>query len=148
MKRIAKITVVVNINAKWLTDFPGGSDSKSICLQWGRPGFDPWVGKIPWRRQWHPTTVLLPGKSHGQRSLAGCSPWGHRESDTPECLDFTSVLMHATLCLLLWLTLHIILLHSQHSCNKSAKSYHYLHRWEVRLRQNDFPRLYSQRRAE
>ena len=35
-----------------------------------------------WRRQWHPTPVLLPGKSHGQRSLVGCSPWGHEESDT------------------------------------------------------------------
>ena len=34
------------------------------------------------RRQWHPTPVLLPGKSHGWRSLVGCSPWGHKESDT------------------------------------------------------------------
>ena len=62
-------------------DFPGGSDGKSICLQCGRPGFDPWVGKIPWRRKWQPTPVLLPGKSHGQRSLAGCSPWGRKELD-------------------------------------------------------------------
>ena len=41
-----------------------------------------------WRRQWHPTPVLLPGKSHGRRSLVGCSPWGHEESDTTERLDF------------------------------------------------------------
>ncbi|KAB0341322.1 hypothetical protein FD754_018248 [Muntiacus muntjak] len=41
-----------------------GSDSKSICLQCGRPGFDPRVGKIPWRRKWQPTPVFLPGKSH------------------------------------------------------------------------------------
>ena len=41
---------------------------------------------IPWRRQWHPTPVLLPGKSHGQRSLGGCSPWGCKESDTTEQL--------------------------------------------------------------
>ena len=41
-----------------------------------------------WRRQWHPTPVLLPGKSHGWRSLVGCSPWGHRESDTTEPLHF------------------------------------------------------------
>ena len=41
-----------------------------------------------WRRQWHPTPVLLPGKSHGQRSLVGCSPWGHWESDTTEELHF------------------------------------------------------------
>ena len=40
------------------------------------------------RRQWHPTPVLLPGKSHGWRSLVGCSPWGHEESDTPERLHF------------------------------------------------------------
>ena len=40
------------------------------------------------RRQWQPTLVLLPGKSHGQRSLVGCSPWGHEESDTTEGLHF------------------------------------------------------------
>ena len=40
------------------------------------------------RRQWHPTPVLLPGKSHGRRSLVGCSPWGHQESDTTERLHF------------------------------------------------------------
>ena len=50
------------------SDFPGGSDGKSVCLQWGRPGFDPWAGKIPWRRKWQPTPVLLPWKSHGRRS--------------------------------------------------------------------------------
>ena len=41
-----------------------------------------------WRRQWHPTPVLLPGKSHGQRSLVGCSPWGREESDMTERLHF------------------------------------------------------------
>ena len=50
-----------------------------ICVQCQRPGLDPWVRKIPWRRTWHPTPVLLPGESHGQRSLASYSPWGsHR----------------------------------------------------------------------
>ena len=39
-----------------------------------RLGFDPWVGKIPWRRKWQPTPVVLPGESHGQRSLVGYSP--------------------------------------------------------------------------
>ena len=43
--------------------------------------FDPWVGKIPWRRKWQPTPVFLPGKCHGQRSLVGYSPWGCKESD-------------------------------------------------------------------
>ena len=46
--------------------------------------FDPWVRKIPWRRKWQPTPVFLPGESYGQ-SLAGCSPWGHKESDTTDC---------------------------------------------------------------
>ena len=41
-----------------------------------------------WRRQWHPTPVLLPGESHGRRSLVGCSPWGRWESDTTERLNF------------------------------------------------------------
>ena len=40
--------------------------------------FDPWIGKIPWRRKWQPIPVFLPGKSHGQRSLVGYSPWGRR----------------------------------------------------------------------
>ena len=51
------------------------------CLKYRRAGFNPWVGKFPWRRKWQPTPVFLPGKSHGQRSLAGYSPWG-RESQT------------------------------------------------------------------
>ena len=42
-----------------------------------RGGFDPWVGKIPWRREWQPTPIFLPGKSPGQRSLAGYRPWGY-----------------------------------------------------------------------
>ena len=46
------------------------------------------VNSTPRRRQWHPTPVLLPGKSHGQRSLVGCSPWGGEESDTTEWLHF------------------------------------------------------------
>ena len=62
---------------------------QSVCLQCGRPGFDPWVWKIPWRRKWQPTPVLLPGKSHEWRSLVGYSPWG-AESDTTEWLHFTS----------------------------------------------------------
>jgi len=69
---------------KWC--FPGGSDSEeSACLP--NPGikparrhrFDPWVGKIPWRRKWQPTPVFLPGKSNGQRSLVGYyGLWGHK----------------------------------------------------------------------
>ena len=73
-------------------DFLGGSDGKSICLQCGRPGFDPWVGKILWRGKWQPTSVLLPGKFHGRRILVGYSPWGCRELDTIEQLNKTSKL--------------------------------------------------------
>ena len=50
------------------------SDKESSC-QCRRYRFDPWLGKIPWRRAWQPTLVLLPEKSHGQRSLEGYSPW-------------------------------------------------------------------------
>ena len=49
-----------------------------IFLQCKRPGFSPWVGKIPWIREWQPTAVFLPREFHGQRSLAGYSPWGCR----------------------------------------------------------------------
>ena len=51
-----------------------------------RTGFNPWVGKIPWRKAWKPTPVFLPGEVHGQRSLAGHSPWDRKESDTTEGL--------------------------------------------------------------
>ena len=52
--------------------------ARASCLQCGRPEFNPWVGKILWKRQWQPTPVLLPGKSHGRRSLVGYSPWGRK----------------------------------------------------------------------
>ena len=55
----------------------------SVCLQCGRPGFNPRVGKISWRRKWKPTPVFSrPGESHGRRSLLGYSPRGHKESTT------------------------------------------------------------------
>ena len=59
----------------------------SVCLQCGRPRFDPWVGKISWRRKWQPTSVFLPGKFHGWRSLVGYSPWDRKESNTTERLQ-------------------------------------------------------------
>ena len=65
----------------------------SVCLQCGRPMFNPWIRKIPWRRKWQPTPVFLPGESHGWRSLAGYSPWGCKESDRTERLHFTSLLL-------------------------------------------------------
>ena len=59
---------------------------KKICLQWGRPGFDPRVGKIPWRSEWLSTPVFLPEKFPGHRSLVGYSPWSLKESDMTERL--------------------------------------------------------------
>ena len=61
---------------------------QSICLQCGKPEFNPWVQKILWRRIWPSTPVLLPGKSHGWRSLVGYSPQGFTESDTTERLHY------------------------------------------------------------
>ena len=54
----------------------------------GETGFNSWVGKIPWRRKWQSTPAFFPGKAHGQRSLIGYSPWGHKELDTTERLHF------------------------------------------------------------
>ncbi|CAI9166511.1 unnamed protein product [Rangifer tarandus platyrhynchus] len=73
----AELALCINRNGlpRWL----GGKESAYQCR---RHRFDPWVGKIPWRRKWQPTPVFLPGKSHGQRSLVGYSPWGRKESDT------------------------------------------------------------------
>ena len=49
-----------------------------------RHGFDPWVGKIPWRKKWEPTPVFLLGESHRQGSLRSYGPWGYKESNTTE----------------------------------------------------------------
>ena len=57
-----------------------------MCLQCRRPGFYSWLGMIPWRRDWLPTALFVPGKFHGQKGLAGCSPWGCKEMDTTEQL--------------------------------------------------------------
>ena len=66
--------------------FPGGAVVKNPPANAGdtRRRFCPWVRKILWRRAWQPTAVFWPGESHGQRSLVGCCPRGHRESDATE----------------------------------------------------------------
>ena len=67
--------------------FPSGASSKELacqCRRCNRHRFDPWVGKIPWRRKWQRAPVFLPGESHGQRSLVGYSPQGRPESDTTD----------------------------------------------------------------
>ena len=70
-----------------IVGFPGGAVGKEVacrCRTPKRQEFDPWVGKIPWRRKWQLTPVFLPGGSHGQRVLVGCSPQGHEESNMTE----------------------------------------------------------------
>ena len=71
--------------SRWL------SGKESPC-QFRRCGFDPWVGKFPWRRKWQPTPVFLPGESHGQRSLAGTVHGVAKEEGTTEQLDSTAVM--------------------------------------------------------
>ena len=69
--------------------FPGGSDGKVSACNAGDIALI--SKKIPWRRKWQPTPVFLPGKSHGQRSLTGYSPWGLKELDMTEQLHFQKV---------------------------------------------------------
>ena len=102
MRKLCEIEISVFINKFWLenshacvfkllsmTVFWGGGASQvrlsgreSSCQCW-RHRFNPWTGKIPWRRRWQPTPVFLPGKPHGQRGLAGCSPRGWRSQTGP-----------------------------------------------------------------
>ena len=65
-----------SLMAQWVKDLPEVQKTHRKC------GFHPSVGKITWKRKWQATPVFLPEKSHGQSSLVGYSPWGHRESDT------------------------------------------------------------------
>ena len=65
---------------RWLK----GEESSCHCR---RREFDPWIGKIPWRRKWEATPVFLPEKFHGPRSLVGCSPWGCKDLYTTEQLS-------------------------------------------------------------
>ena len=74
----------------------------NICLQYGRPGFDSWVGKIPWRRKWLATSIFLPSEFlHGQGSLVGYSSWGCKES------DMTGQLTHTHICVKGWVGIEI-----------------------------------------
>ena len=75
------------IQAPPLTSFPGdavGKESACQCRRYKRCGFDPWVRKIPWHKKWQPTPVFLPGKFHGQKSPAGYSSQGGKQSDMTE----------------------------------------------------------------
>ena len=84
---------------------------KKIHLQCTRPGFDPLVGKIPWRREWLLTPVFLPREFHGQRSLAGYSSWGHKESDMTEwlslLLSLCSISVKNAVAILIRIAMHL-----------------------------------------
>ena len=70
-----------------------GAQWSRIHLLSRRCRFSRWLGKIFWNRKWQPTPIILPGKSHGQRSLVGYSPWGCKESDMTEQLNKKNMLM-------------------------------------------------------
>ena len=80
----------INFHSSSSGVFPNGSACQEPACQCRRPRSDPWIGKIPWRRNRLPTPVFSPGESHGQRSPVGYRPWGHRE------LDMTEVTGHST----------------------------------------------------
>ena len=78
---------MINLIKPWVWNtyrLPRSLSGKESACQCRRCAFEPWVGKILWRREWQPTPVFLPGESHRQRSLAGCSPRGLKELDTTE----------------------------------------------------------------
>ena len=78
---------------------PSWLSGKESTCQWGRCGFDPWVGKILWRRKWQPTPVFLPGEFHGQRTLAGYSPLGCRSQTRLKWLSVHNIgYMHFFFC--------------------------------------------------
>ena len=85
-KHVLLVRLSTDYLARYQSWFPRWHSSKESayqCLRCKRQGFDPWVGRIPWRRKWQLTpAVFLPGKSHGQRSPGGYSPWGLKESGT------------------------------------------------------------------
>ena len=62
----------------------GDKESTCQCRKCRRPGFNPCIGKIPWKKAWPPTPVFMPGESHGQRSLMGYGPCSYKELDTTE----------------------------------------------------------------
>ena len=111
ISRVIYVVMYINTLFLWMTKysflwihmgFPGGSDGKESHLQCRRPRFNPWVSKIPWRREWQPTPVFLPRESHGQRSI--CWP-PHQLTDIwvvfyqSSIVDAAAVNVYTSLCL-------------------------------------------------
>ena len=79
------LATVYEIDTHYNTPWASPTAQRSrICLLRRRPGFDPWVRKIPWRKKWLPTPVFLPGESQGRGSLVGCRLGGRTELDMTE----------------------------------------------------------------
>ena len=89
----------------FLSCLPGGSDGKVSTCSAGNLDIDPWVGKIPWRGEWLPTPVFLPGEFHEQRSPVGYSPWGQKELDTNEQLTLSLAWSHVGCIPLGWVVM-------------------------------------------
>ena len=85
--RMTALEVTKYLLPRWLS----GKKSACQCRRCKRCKFDPWVGKIPWRRKWPLAPVFLPGESHAQRSLVGYSPRGCTESDATEATKHTFI---------------------------------------------------------
>ena len=107
-KKVVDFPKTVFLEEFWYWEFPGGLVVNNLPDNAGDArdiGSIPASGRFPWRRTWQPTPVFLPGESHGQRSLVGYSPWGHRELDMAEQLSRqTGVLLTRVLLLNVWAT--------------------------------------------
>ena len=86
-KVLNEVHTYIKFNDIWFLKWFSGEQSACQYRSHRRCWFNPWVSKIPQRRKWKPIPVFLPGKSHGQRSLVGYMPYGHKESDTTEWLS-------------------------------------------------------------
>ena len=82
--RIRDVKYLSLFYSKLCSGGTSGKESACQCRRHKSHKFNPCIGKIPRRRKWQPTPIFLPGKFLGQRSLAGCSPWGHKDLDMTE----------------------------------------------------------------
>ena len=78
MRGMTKVFHFIYLEWKWFPCWLNCKEPTCLFRRHKRHGLNPWIRKIPWSRKWQPTPKLLPGKSHGQRSLVGYSPWGRR----------------------------------------------------------------------